>query len=129
MKSDQTLGELRTKTLQQRSRGRCLIELTAPLTYRLKSEGLRVAVTVPRGFVTDAATIPMGLWPVFPPDGPWIRAAVIHDYLDRCDVPRWLCDAVVRHIMEVDRVAWWRRCLIFYAVRLFGRLFRKKDCP
>ena len=119
------IGELCTRTLRERQNGRCIVELTRPLTYRLKADGIRVAVTVPRGFKTDYASIPHILWSIMPPDGPWVRAAVIHDYLyQTMDVPRWLCDAVFRSVMQHDKVPLIQRLAIFYAVRIFGRLFR-----
>jgi len=36
---------------------------------------------VPAGFVTDAATTPRLLWPLFPPVGKWTESAILHDYL------------------------------------------------
>lgn len=38
-------------------------------------------VTVPAGFVTDLASIPRIVWSFFPPDGPWVKAAIVHDFL------------------------------------------------
>lgn len=38
-------------------------------------------IVVPSGFLTDFASIPRGLWNIFPPTGEYGRAAVIHDYL------------------------------------------------
>ncbi|EDD7082543.1 DUF1353 domain-containing protein [Salmonella enterica subsp. enterica serovar Enteritidis] len=36
-------------------------------------------VTVPKGFVTDLASIPEALRPILHPDGPWAAAACVHD--------------------------------------------------
>ncbi len=39
-------------------------------------------IVVPKGFVTDFASIPQALWSVgFSPHGEYSRAAVVHDYL------------------------------------------------
>lgn len=38
-------------------------------------------VIVPAGFRTDFASVPRGLWNVFPPVGKYAPAAVLHDYL------------------------------------------------
>lgn len=38
-------------------------------------------ITVPKGCVTDLTSIPRPFWVLLPPDGPWVKAAVIHDYL------------------------------------------------
>ena len=37
--------------------------------------------TVPKGFVTDLASIPPILYSYLRPDGPYAYAAIIHDYL------------------------------------------------
>ncbi|MET3665187.1 DUF1353 domain-containing protein [Caulobacter sp. 1776] len=39
------------------------------------------SITVPKGFVTDLASIPRAVWILLPPDGPWVKGAVIHDFL------------------------------------------------
>ncbi|HEX9446379.1 MAG TPA: DUF1353 domain-containing protein [Dongiaceae bacterium] len=53
--------------------------LAADLTYRIGASG--VAITVPRGFVTDFASIPQPLWSILSPHGRYSRAAIVHDYL------------------------------------------------
>jgi len=39
------------------------------------------AISVPRGFVTDYASIPSKFWSVYPRDGDYVWPAVVHDYL------------------------------------------------
>ena len=36
---------------------------------------------MPDNFITDLASIPRGMWNLFPPDGPWAKGAVVHDLL------------------------------------------------
>jgi hypothetical protein len=83
----------------------------------------RVAVHVPAGFRTDFASIPRMFWRIFNPAGKWRRAALVHDYLysRAANCPRFLADAIFRHIMEQDGVRWCSRVIIYYAVRLFAR--------
>ena len=57
--------------------------LKAPFVYELGSLGSGISITVPEFFVTDFASIPRGLWNLFPPTGEYGKAAVIHDYLYR----------------------------------------------
>lgn len=38
-------------------------------------------ITVRPGFVTDLASIPRWASIILPQDGPWVKAAIIHDYL------------------------------------------------
>jgi hypothetical protein len=40
-----------------------------------------VKISVPKGFVTDFASIPRPLWPMLSPYGKYSRAAIVHDYL------------------------------------------------
>lgn len=39
------------------------------------------AFTVPKGFVTDLASVPSVFWSVLRPDGEYAYAAILHDYL------------------------------------------------
>jgi hypothetical protein len=52
--------------------------LTRSLIYETKA-GWRIIV--PRGFVTDFASIPRPLWSVIPPRGKYNRPAIVHDWL------------------------------------------------
>ena len=36
---------------------------------------------IPKGYVTDFASVPRWLWPVIPPHGQAANACVVHDYL------------------------------------------------
>lgn len=100
--------------------GRTMMLLT-PLKYQTDVRYLGVIV-VPRDFVTDFASVPRGLWNLFPPNGPYTPAAVVHDYLYRwTEHDRKLCDEVFLEAMEVLKVGWWTRQLMYRAVRLFGR--------
>lgn len=57
--------------------------LLTPLTWTAEpdtSVGLR-SVTVPKGFVTDLASIPEALFSVLRADGPYATAAIVHDFL------------------------------------------------
>jgi hypothetical protein len=39
------------------------------------------SVRVPRGFVTDLASVPPYFWAIYPPTGRYAYAAVVHDYM------------------------------------------------
>lgn len=82
---------------------------------------------VPADFRTDLASVPWWIRWLFPPNGPWERAAAVHDYLysRAAQCPRFLADAILRDMMAAAGVARWARLVIFYAVRLAGgRYFR-----
>lgn len=79
------------------------------------------AVYVPACFETDFASVPRFFWRIFPPTGPYGKAAVIHDFLYRgSGVARGLADKIFLEAMEELGVGWWTRHTIYRAVRLFG---------
>jgi hypothetical protein len=97
--------------------------------FRYRSEdAIERVVRVPRGFVTDFASIPRFLWRVLPPTGKYGKAAVIHDFLYRTQAcTRAEADAVFLEAMTDLSVGFWRRHAMHVAVRLFGsRAYIKK---
>jgi len=83
-------------------------------------------VIVPDGFVTDLASIPRCLWPIFPPRGRYNRAAVVHDYLYGTHHTEWrpadrlTADRIFREAM-VDLGVWRPvRWCVWLGVRLGG---------
>ena len=85
-------------------------------------------IEVPEGFLTDFASIPRGLWNLFPPTGKYGKAAVIHDFLYRMsDYDRKTCDKILLEGMECLGVNVATRQSIYWAVRLFGGRHRHKQ--
>ncbi len=78
-------------------------------------------VLIPKGFVTDGASVPRMLWWLFPPTGRYMEAALLHDYLLQ-EHPRYYADHQFLSSMTRLGVAKWRRQVMFYAVRIFGIL-------
>lgn len=60
--------------------GRSLWAIEHELTYRT-GDGDGELIIVHPGMVTDLASIPRLVWSFYPPDGPWVKGAVIHDFL------------------------------------------------
>ena len=79
-------------------------------------------INVPRGYVTDLASVPRALWTIFPPHGRYAKAAIVHDYLysNAIGSKRW-ADQVFFEAMGVLGVPQWRKCVMYWAVRLLGR--------
>lgn len=92
-----------------------LWRLDEPLIYR---SGTTQHV-VPKGFMTDGASIPRLLWGVLPPFGRYAKAAVLHDYLLKT-FPRAYCDAVFRDALRVCDVNDVRADFMYAAVRVFS---------
>jgi len=103
--------------------GPILWRLDQDLIIKLGVNGEGLRLTVPKGFITDLASVPFLLWMIFPPHGPWAPAAVAHDYLysrfcKGCS--RFLADAIFRDLMHILGVWIPARIPIYYAVRLGG---------
>lgn len=88
-------------------------------------------ITVPKGFVTDLASIPRPLWIFFPPFGKYNEAAVVHDYLysvqNTTGLNRKLADKIFKFIMKECGVDCATREVLYLGVRNFGSVFWKKE--
>ena len=94
--------------------------LRTELQYEVR-EGSGLVVPVPRGFVTDFASIPRPFWSILPTWGQYGPASIVHDYLywdQRCT--REQADAIMLLAMEDSRVSRLRRTLIYWALRMGG---------
>lgn len=98
--------------------------------------GTKIRLTCPAGLETDGASIPRFFWrlighPMMPV---YVEAAVIHDagYVNKLEWCRknggWLVEEHTRkevddlflHLMEALGLSWWRRRMMYLAVRWFG---------
>jgi len=93
----------------------------------------------PKGMLTDGASIPRFFWRIIghPMNLPAVKAAVIHDggYSGDLEWYRWVtgqgyviedftrkeADELLRELLRVLGVSWWRRQAMYTAVRWFGR--------
>jgi hypothetical protein len=78
-------------------------------------------IVVPKGFVTDLASVPFYFWTVLPRDGVYMLPAIIHDYLywdQRC--ARSDADDVLLLAMKEYEIDAPRRWIIYLGVRLGG---------
>jgi hypothetical protein len=85
-------------------------------------------IIVPAKFSTDFASVPRGLWNIFPPLGRYSPAAVVHDYLYRTQTrSRKLADDVFLEAMRVCGCNWFTCRTLWSAVRSFGWLAWKNN--
>jgi Protein of unknown function (DUF1353) len=78
-------------------------------------------VEVPKGFVTDLASVPAILWSIFPKAGRYAYAAIVHDYLYWTQaVSREEADSVLKAAMEDAKVDVVSQVGFYAAVRTFG---------
>lgn len=87
--------------------------------YRVGFKDSTEAIVVPKGFITDFASVPRIFWILLPPDGRYSQAAVLHDYLYKIQIyTRKKSDSIFLEAMKVLKVAWWKRWIMYRAVRL-----------
>lgn len=79
-------------------------------------------IIVPKGFVTDGASVPFFLWGFgFSPWGEYSKAAVLHDWLyAQQDFTKLEADNVFLEAMEALGVSEFKRNIMFKSVRWFG---------
>ena len=104
--------------------GRQVFELVESLVLHIDVNGLNggILINVPAGYRTDLASVPRLFWRVFPPIGPYSRAAIIHDYFytNATGASRFFADSLFREVMRNLDVPPWKRIAMFYAVRIGG---------
>jgi len=85
---------------------------------------------VPKGFMSDFATIPRIFWCIYPPLGAgrgknYAKACILHDYLysKECDylLTRKECDLVFKRCMKYCNVTWFTRNFFYVCVRIFAK--------
>jgi hypothetical protein len=97
-------------------------ELVEDLRYQSAEMGGEILI-VPAGYRTDFASCPWMFRRIFPQDGPWSLAAVLHDFL--CDMRLPGIDSkraavLFREAMEVLGVPQMKRTAMYLAVLWFG---------
>jgi len=101
--------------------GERLWRVEREFTYYIGKENSNDFVTVPKGFETDFASVPRGLWNILPPDGFYTQAAVLHDFM--CAHPELYlkskADFVFYEAMGVLGVPWFNRIIMYLAVRFW----------
>ena len=83
-------------------------------TYKIGNKNSKKCITVPKGFVTDWASVPRILHSILPPRGRYSKAAVLHDYLYKTHYKkdRKVCDKLFLEAMGVLDVSWWRKKML-----------------
>jgi Protein of unknown function (DUF1353) len=95
--------------------------LVEDLTYHIGDS--QFSITVPRGFVTDFASIPQPLWSFgLSPYGRYSKAAIIHDYLYWTqDCTREQADRILLVAMKESGVGKAHQVEIYQGVHLGGK--------
>jgi len=96
-------------------------EVMEDFEYHVGAEDSNEIIKIPKGFVTDGASIPRLCWSFI--GGPWGKygyAAILHDYL--CvtkPFPQSKSDYIFYEAMGVLGVPKWKRLIMYWAVRIF----------
>lgn len=116
--------------------------LEKEFTYFVGSLDSGVYVTVPRGFLSDGASVPAIARMFVPRMGVHSQASFLHDYLCehyqisidkggveyRYPITRSKVDSIYFEAMKVAGVSWWRRAFIQFGVNMF-RWLRRPEKP
>ena len=98
-------------------------KLLRPFTYHVGSRNSRQVIKVPKGFVTDYASVPWIFWQFLPAWGRYGKGAVVHDYLYQHHLySRAMSDLIFKETMIAGGTSKWKANLMYWGVRLFGGL-------
>lgn len=98
-----------------------LWETDREFSYEVGNLGSGDVITVPKGFVTDCASVPFPFKMFIPVSGLYNQAAVLHDYLYATQTrSRKEADNIFLEAMTVLGVNVIKRQLMYRAVRLFA---------
>ncbi len=102
--------------------------LERSVTYQTRQQG---KITVPCGYVTDFASVPMLLWGIFPPIGKANRACLLHDWwydnrlfqeeLGMYEARKRADEELLERLNAVEPTKWVRNQCMYLACRWFGR--------
>jgi len=98
------------------------------ITWELLEDFEWHGLVVPKGFITDWASIPRPFWSIINPAGRIKSASLVHDYAYSVkgvfpNYPRHTrrqCDGIFMDIMIVVGMSWFKRTMAYQAVRIFG---------
>jgi len=90
--------------------------------WRLRRDVVIYGISVPRGFITDLASIPRVFYFIGKrTDENLQRASIVHDYMLRQnDYPKCTADRTFFNVMIDDGVPFWKAKLMYFAVRFFA---------
>ena len=92
--------------------------------YHVGSLESEEIITVPKGFISDGATIPRFLWPVIGhPMDHYAQAAFLHDYICRELRDRYNRkegEVIMLEAMKVLGIPFWKRRIMYRGLRMFG---------
>lgn len=100
-------------------------QLKEPLVWK---EINKEQIIVPKNFIFDFASVPRLFAGFIPKVGyKYDRASCLHDWLYMTQLHgRKECDEIFLKAMKTEKVSWWKRNIMYYAVRIGGGFVWKK---
>ena len=96
-------------------------KLERSFVYDIGELGGSDNIVVPKDFKTDFGSVPKIFWNIVSPIGKAVGAYVLHDYLYATqERSRLVADAILLEALEVLKVNWFQRWLIYRGVRMGG---------
>lgn len=110
-----------------------LFYLQEHFRYRIGSKNSKKIIEVPKGYITDAASIPRVLQPILSPWGKYGKSAILHDFCYRNNPlgTKEASDKLMVEAMEVLGVPSIQIKTIYYGLKIGGGIvwdkYRKQD--
>jgi hypothetical protein len=101
-------------------------ELLSDFCYHVGDYPSKEIITVPKGTITDLASVPRSLWAIYPPHGKYAKAAIVHDYLYQKQAGKEYADSIFLEGMKVLGVPKYHANVLYYVVAAFGHAAYKK---
>lgn len=99
-------------------------EVSEAIEYTFDYLGRTFNTTVPKGFITDLGSVPVGVRPIISNTGRYIKSYVLHDWLydSGCDlnITKNDADIILWLGLKEQKMDWWKMNLVYQSVRLFG---------
>lgn len=90
-------------------------------TYELLEDECIHGHNIPKGFISDGATVPRCFWPIFPPVGKYFRAALVHDYYLIKGMGWTYANDAFINVLRFDGVSRTRTFLLYTSVWLWSK--------
>ena len=91
---------------------------TGKAYYRTLEDVVYLGYMIPKGFVTDGATVPRAFHSIFPPIDTYFLAALLHDYL-LANGYGWRHANKMFKLGLIDlNVPWWKQKIILASVNI-----------
>lgn len=82
-------------------------------------------LVIPRGFVSDGASVPRMFWSIFPPVRDYFNEAVYHDYLLKQGTPWKIAANKFKQALTAAKINPVRTSIMIAFVRLWGFIANK----